>query len=517
MRRCSTPLRLLLLAFLSCLLGSPDARAQQAPVEPATNAGPVNRELLAWWYLEVDRAWEEARPKADAAKIKAAHEAFDHATLAFFRLDMATAISELAELRRSLRAQPAGPDVPPLALEASPRVWLKGSPPPSLTLTSLRTLTKAPSTLTLRMRDGTGRTATHSLAWPNAAAGDDRRWALDAASWREAGPWHEAESWFNASHPVLVTCTVELEGIDVASDRVVLSADSLTAMGERLRTAAETIAASNDAMRQAVGMFKARCSLLTDAPSRNKAGEFLAPYDTLPASLEAELAALKEGRSPYPLEGRWWTSIKTGRGAIPCWFDAPKDRTSGRPPLLIVFHGAGGDESMFVFGYGQGSLVRKAVERGMVVASVATGAAMGSASGVKSIIKQAAQLYGTDPDRVYVAGHSMGGFATSTTAQHLTDLVAAAVCFAGGTFDASLPCVPTLVLAGEVDPLIPGSRLRLDVDKAVRAGGLPLTFRMCEGNGHTLLVGDHADEALEFLEGKRRVDVKPAKPSEHAR
>jgi predicted esterase len=500
-----------MLAFFSFLLGEPDSQARQAPVEPAANAGPVNRELLAWWYLEVDRAWEEARPKADAARIKAAHEAFDHATLAFFRLDMATAISELAELRRSLRAQPAGPDVPPLSLEASPRVWLKGSQPPSLTLTSLRTPTRTPSTLTLHLRDGTGRTARHSLAWPHAAAGDDRRWALDTASWRDVA------SWFDASHPVLVTCTIELEGIEVASDRVVLSADSLTAAGERLREAADAITAPDEAMRQAVGMFKARCALLTDAPSRNKAGEFLAPYDTLPASLEAELAALKQGRSPYPLEGRWWTSIKTSRGAIPCWFDAPKDRTSSRPPLLIVFHGAGGDESMFVFGYGQGSLVRKAVDRGMVVASVATGAAMGSASGTKSIIRQAAQLYGTDPDRVYVAGHSMGGFATSTTAQRLTDLVAAAVCFAGGTFDASLPCVPTLVLAGDVDPLIPGSRLRLDVDKAVRTGGLPLTFRMCEGNGHTLLVGDHADEALEFLEGKRRGDAKPAAASEHAR
>jgi hypothetical protein len=56
------------------------------------------------------------------------------------------------------------------------------------------------------------------------------------------------------------------------------------------------------------------------------------------------------------------------------------------------------------------------------------------------------------------------------------------------------------VLGGELDPIIPGKRLEANVRAAA---GLPLTFRMCAGEGHTLLVGDHALEALDFLEGRK--------------
>lgn len=514
--------RIITAALLACMTfgawgrqeASPRGTGETPPTPPTrtpatsvrSTAAPVglaSRELLAWWYLEVDRAWEAARPGADAATTREAHEAFDRATLAFFRFDMADAVKQLARLRRSLRGGPPDAPVHAVSMQASPRVWVKGRPSPALAIAPLDRGGEPPASLSLAVRDGSNVRAMLAVT-PRRAAEPSDAWTLEGIDWDAVGAMRGEQA------ATTLELSLEHAGEVIASERLVLARESLADLRERQARAMAAIDGSSEAMGMAKAMFEARNGLLTDDPSRNKSSEFLAPYDTLLDSLAAELAALQEGRSPYPRDGAWWTTVRAGKTAIPCWFDAPPRESRGQPsPLLIVLHGAGGDESMFLHGYGQGAVVRAAVAKGWVVASPGTPAMMTNPAATRAVVAAASAMYAIDPARIYVAGHSMGGAATSMIARRLRDVVAATVCFAGGSIDPEASCAPTLVLGAEIDPLIPASRLAANVAKAA-AAGLPVSYELCTGNGHTLIVGDQAARALAFLEGKRLVPTDPA-------
>jgi acetyl esterase/lipase len=501
-------------ALLACMTFGASARqdasspgtgepSSPAPSTPATTslstavpAGLPNRELLAWWYLEVDRAWEAARPNADAAATRVAHEAFDRATLAFFRFDMADAVKQLARLRRSLRGGPPDAPVHAVSMQVSPRVWVKGREAPTAAIAPLDRGGVLPASLTLTVTGGSNVQATFAVT-PRRAQGQANAWTLDGIDWAAVGV-------LGGDQPAAcLALSLVHEGEVIAAERLVVARASLADLRERQSRAVDAIDVANESLGMAKAMFESRNGLLTDDPSRNKSSEFLAPYDTLIDSLAAELAALQEGRSPYPRDGAWWTTVQAGKTAIPCWFDAPPPASRRQPsPLLIVLHGAGGDESMFLHGYGQGAVVKAAVAKGWVVVSPGTTAMMANPAATRAVVAAASAMYAIDPSRVYVAGHSMGGAATSMIARRLRDVVAATVCFAGGSIDPKEPCAPTLVLGAEIDPLIPASRLAANVARAA-AAGLPVAYEQCTGNGHTLIVGDQAARALAFLEGKR--------------
>ncbi|MEI7658015.1 MAG: PHB depolymerase family esterase [Phycisphaerae bacterium] len=475
----------------------PSARLSASPsASPVSTIGLPNREMLAWWYLEVDRAWELARPNADAARTKAAHEAFDRASLAFFRFDMADAVKQLARLRRSLVGGKADLPVPAVSMQVTPRVWIAGQPAPTATLASLDRSGEVPAALVLEVADVSDH-RTSFMVSAKRPEGQPGPWTLEGIDWgalRAMGGGREAAS---------LRLTLMNGDEAIAADRLIVTDVSLAARRKEQADALATVDAKEEPLKAARAMFESRNGLLTDEPSRNRSSEFLAPYDTLTGSLALELAALRSGRSPYPLEGAWWTTVQAGTTAIPCWFDAPPAASRHAPmPLLIVLHGAGGDESMFLHGYGQGGLVKAAVAKGWVVVSPGTTAMMGSAAATKAVVKAATAMYGIDPERIYVAGHSMGGAATSMIARRSRDVIAAAVCFAGGSFDPKEACAPTLVLGAEIDPLIPASRLAANVERAA-AAGRPVTYEECKDNGHTLMVGDHVSRAMAFLEGKR--------------
>jgi predicted esterase len=488
------------------LLGTGTALAQQP--EANAPAGFTNREALAWWYLEVDRAWEQTRAGKDAAAIRAAHEGFDTATLSFFKMDMTGAVRQLASLRDTLRSGAADPALVPISLEVEPRVWIPPATEPRVRLRSADSQNatgEVDLVIEARTSDGESlvrreiRASRSSLARGEVSVAD-----IDWSALRTRMEHAAAAEPGNGKSPLMIQWTVNTGASVVGADRLIVAPWSLSQRKTELLAQLDALEGQATGLAADLRMARSRASLLTDAPSRNKASEFLADYSALPSSLGRELEQLSRGTSPYPLDGTWWTTVRAGKVTTPLWFSAPAERTPGRP-LLVVFHGAGGDESMFIHGYGQGSLVREAVRRGMVVASPATGATMGSPRVFEAIVSEASRLYGIDASRVYIAGHSMGGGAVSSLAQRYPTRLAGAVCFAGGNFDPSKPCCPTLMLGGEIDPIIPGPRLGVGAQRCIDAG-LALTFRMCAGNGHTFIVGDHTDAALDFL-GERRSEV----------
>jgi predicted esterase len=166
-------------------------------------------------------------------------------------------------------------------------------------------------------------------------------------------------------------------------------------------------------------------------------------------------------------------------------------------PLVIALHGAGGDERMFMAGYGAGRIVRLAQEQGFAVLSPLTTGIAGRAERLEELVRAVAERVAVDRQRIYLVGHSMGAGAAWQLARARPDLVAAVACIAGmcgGGGDGP----PLLVVAAEADPLAAPARLEATAT-AAREAGQPLEYRLAEGWGHTLVVGEVLPEVIAWL------------------
>jgi predicted peptidase len=163
----------------------------------------------------------------------------------------------------------------------------------------------------------------------------------------------------------------------------------------------------------------------------------------------------------------------------------------------------GGDENMFFEGYGAGVVKRIAERQGLLVASPQLYSFGSDPSALGELIGLLSQRYSIDRDRVYVLGHSMGAVAAEKLARGHNDTVAAACCISGGSFRASPDTPPILVVAPELDGVVPAARLQASAEEAL-AGGMPGELRKMPGYGHTLAVGSVLPEAVDWLLRHRR-------------
>jgi len=195
-----------------------------------------------------------------------------------------------------------------------------------------------------------------------------------------------------------------------------------------------------------------------------------------------------------------------GGNSIPYHLFIPPD-ARGPVPLLVVFHGAGGDERMFFAGYGAAEILRLARAHGFAVLSPPTVAVMNRPQVLEALVAAVGQQVPVDPDRVYLLGHSMGAGAAWGLARQRPGVVAAVACIAGGC-GAGEGGPPLLVIAAEVDPLAAPAPLEAIV-RAAREGGHDAEFRLAKGWGHTLVVGAVLPEAVTWLLSRTR-GVPPA-------
>lgn len=220
--------------------------------------------------------------------------------------------------------------------------------------------------------------------------------------------------------------------------------------------------------------------------------------------LYQEIKLLSGGINPYRNRpGDIWRPIissKAKYAPIPCRVYLPptlEDSASGSP-LVIALHGAGGDENMFMDGYGNGEIKRLADEHGFVVASPSTSSLMIQGAAISDLIDQLSEDFKIDKTRIYVIGHSMGAGLASSAAQRAD--IAAVVCIAGGNFSAvkdSQVC-PTLVLGAQFDALVPAAQLEKNAANA-KASGQSIEYRLAENQGHTLVVSARLRESVEWL------------------
>lgn len=270
----------------------------------------------------------------------------------------------------------------------------------------------------------------------------------------------------------------------------------------------------------AIATARSRAALLVDRPSEMSSAQSMTDPVALAADLEAEIAAIEGGRNPYAERaGEWWRSIDTESSPIALRLYAPPrpEGDSGPRPLLVALHGMGGDEQMFLMGYGAGRLRDLADRHGFVIASPRTESLMGRALNWDRLISAIMLDYRIDRDRIWVLGHSMGAGAAANLAMSRPDEIAAAACIAGGPRGAIRPgTAPMLVIGAELDPIIPASALEAPARRAAEAGQ-PVEYRTAAGWGHTLVVGAHLDQAVEWLMQRSlgaRGQAHPAPPRE---
>jgi len=230
----------------------------------------------------------------------------------------------------------------------------------------------------------------------------------------------------------------------------------------------------------------------------------LADPEALAIEVEAEMAAVEKGTDPFKnRSGDYWRVVKTGAKDLPVRVYRPASAPAGAPlPLVIAFHGAGGDENMFMDAYGGGLIKRLADTRGFLVVSPLTNAFAGAAGGERfdQLIEALGYTYPIDPKRIYLVGHSMGGMTVGALAATRADRIAAAACLNGfsGFGESAKSIPPTLVTAGELDPIVSPARVEPAFDKA-RAAGLPVEYRLLKNSGHTLAVTRFLPDAIAWL------------------
>ena len=497
----------LLLAF--CVVFASTEALSADPPEPSKadkRAGAkaanqrVTRADLAAAYLRLEQAYFANPPQGE--RNTEVNKTFDQATLAFFTGKNADAVRALSELALSLGSQPASPvrrGLMSLKVIVEPQVWSTAQAPAAQAklLSIYEAPLEAPLDLPLKLR----------LIGPTDKAVFERELKAQVGPGLLVDQTLPLEVKPEQIPPGLYR--VELQ----AGDEPPLTCTQVSVVGgaslSELRAANEkrlaAIKPAGEELAAALKSCQARNALLDEKASSDNSTQFLADFHQLSREIEAEVTLLEQGKDPYSRRaGDYWRVLGEGRSEIPLRIYAPAATTSETPsPLLIVLHGAGGDENMFLEGYGVGMIKRIADKHGVLIASPSTNKFGGNPAHFDKLLASLNSEYKIDPQRIYVLGHSMGAGATAALARALPDKIAAACCVAGGGgYQGKNGIPPLLAIVAEVDGVIPPAGLIAAAEKAKEAGA-PVELLEMPGFGHTLVVGSTLERAVDWVLGHK--------------
>lgn len=468
---------------------TPPPAPAEAPSAPPALA-PVTRGDLAHLYLRLERALKQHPPAAD--RTAAVNRAFDAASLKFFSGQFGPVVREINELRLSIESD--APATPAELRGASMKIDLD---PPVLALSN----------------GGRGRVRVAAMYAAEPAEGVRLR--VSDAQGRELIS--------RLINDVPDTIELDVEKLGARAGQTLLAeirvgtrvmfdrpwpvvAAPLAGTRDALLSRLKAVQTPSPELEQAHSAAMSRVNLLTDTPSDTNSAEFLADPVALLTELDAEVAALERGVDPYRRRtGDLWRTVQHSGLDLPIRIFAPAAASDDTPrPLIIALHGAGGDESMFFDGYGAGLIKELAESRGFIVVAPLTTMMMGNPKLLDATIDAIAMTHAIDRQRVSVLGHSLGAGAAAGLATARAETLASAACLAGfARFRAGASIPPTLIVAGELDPLAPASRARPAADAAI-AAGLPIEFRALPEQGHTLMVAAALPDVVDWLLSKRR-------------
>lgn len=180
-----------------------------------------------------------------------------------------------------------------------------------------------------------------------------------------------------------------------------------------------------------------------------------------------------------------------GKSTLNYWTYLPK---SAKPaagwPLLVFLHGAGerGDNLELLKKHGPPKLAgtKPELESFFMIAPQCPAGRWWDTVAVKDLIDQTLKNQPIDPDRVYITGISMGGFATWSLLKDHPKLMAAAIPICGGGDPASVENfkkVPIWTFHGDKDEAVPYQRT-VDLVEALKKVNGDITFTPYPGVTH---------------------------------
>lgn len=463
----------------------------------AAQEGPeITRADLATSYLRLEVALKDV--SLDDAETTRVNKLFDAATLAFFGGKLGEAIEQIDEITASLGGGAMDNSfLIPASLRASvnPTVYRVGSDvKPELVVEPLYkdvggdddkiVFTIVPegagdsivSNNTMKLGDIIAGKGTVELTFADAALTPGRytiRASLGESTAIELGRWS-------------------------------VVAESLDAIAARDSEKLMSIEASTPALEQALASARARNALLSDTPSSENTAQLLFDPNQLAADIAAEIDALAAGNDPYAgRAGDYWRVLKFDSKESPMRVYLPESADTSKPlPLVVAFHGAGGDENMFMDAYGAGIIKETADKHGFLLVTPRTYDYGGNSLGemFDALIEAIGYDYDIDAKRIYVLGHSMGGGTTNNLINIRPTILAAAspICGFRALTTSAAETPPTLVIAAEHDPLARPGRVEPGAQKAIDEG-LPVEYKLMKNYGHTLVVGDIMHDTIAWL------------------
>jgi poly(3-hydroxybutyrate) depolymerase len=251
------------------------------------------------------------------------------------------------------------------------------------------------------------------------------------------------------------------------------------------------------------------------------------------AEAEATAAAIRAGKHPFAArtgDFKRHYLLTSAAEIMPYRLYVPTGYTPGAQgaafPLIIALHGLGGTEDSFFTGY-DNVMPKLAEQHGYIVAAPlgyrvdgSYGWGLGNAPAdantrrvqerseedVMQVLQLVRQQYRIDENRIYLAGHSMGGIGTWKIAAKFPDIWAAIAPFAGSGTPSTLERirhVPHFVVHGDDDRTVSvrGSRTMVERAKDI---GIDVTYIEVPGGSHSGVVAPNLPGMFEFFNAHRK-------------
>jgi predicted esterase len=191
----------------------------------------------------------------------------------------------------------------------------------------------------------------------------------------------------------------------------------------------------------------------------------------------------------------------------------PSSYDKSKPfPLIIALHGMGGDENSYFAAYGQGAFKVEAEKHGYIVACPKgrkpASMYLGDAEkDVMDVLAEVRRAYNVDADRIYLTGHSMGGFGTWSVAMDHPDVFAALAPISGGANNpanlSKIAHIPQLIVHGDNDPTVPVDRSRVMVAAGKKLGA-EIKYIEVPGGDHGSVVAPNFPAVFEWFDSHKR-------------
>ncbi len=233
------------------------------------------------------------------------------------------------------------------------------------------------------------------------------------------------------------------------------------------------------------------------------------------ATAASYLDQITQGQNPLrTMKGdfRWAYRSEVDKELQPYRVFVPTKYDAAKPmPMVVALHGMGADENSYFRDYDNGIVKREAEARGyLVVCPKGRGSASMYAGDaerdVMDVIAAMRRDYNVDADRIYLTGHSMGGYGTWSIGAKYPDVFAALAPIAGGGLPSSLSKikhVPQIVIHGDNDPTVPVERSRVMV-KAAKEFGIEIKYIEVPGGNHTDIAVPAMKDIFDWFDAHKR-------------